>query len=125
MTNVVAALLATIITLPLLGWYLIYIVTVKITKNKPNSIRLASDGSTIFFMAAVYFILYELWGRSFLWVIFALFFFIAFCFTIAHWRVSGDIHTRKLMKGIWRLNFMIFFVSYLILSTYGLISRVF
>ncbi len=124
MTNIVAWLLATVVTLPLLGWYLIYIVTVKMTKNKPKSIRLASDGSTIFLMAAVYFILYELSGRSFLWVILAVFFLLAFFFTWAHWKVAGDIHTRKLIKGIWRLNFILFLFFYLILSGYGLITRI-
>lgn len=124
MTDVVAAFLATVVTVPILGWYLIYIITVKATKNKPKSIRLASDGSAVFFIAAVYFISYELWGRSFLGVILALFFLLAFFFTIAHWKISGDIYTTKLLKGIWRLNFMIFFFIYIVLSAYGLMSRI-
>ncbi len=124
MTNVVAWLIATIVTLPLLGWYLIYIISVKMNKNKSKSIRLASDWSMILFMAAVYFIIYELWGRSFLWIILAIFFFIALLFTWMHWKVSDDIHVRKLFKGIWRFNFILFLLVYLILSSYGLISRI-
>lgn len=124
MANVVAWVVATIVTLPLVGWYLFYITTVKITKNKSKSIRFASDWTSILFMAAVYFIIYELWGRSFLWVILAIFFFIALLFTWMHWRVSGDIHIGKLFKGIWRFSFILFFFLYLILSSYGLISRI-
>lgn len=124
MSSVFAWFVATIVTLPLLGWYLIYIIMVKITKNKSKSIRRASDWSAILFMAAVYFILYELWDRSFLWMIFSVFFLLALLFTWMHWRVSGDIHTRKLLRGIWRLNFMLFLFFYLLLSSYGLITRI-
>lgn len=124
MTNIIAWLVATIVTLPLLGWYVIYITTVKMTKNKRTSIRFASDWSTILFMAAVYFIIFEIWGFSFHWVILAVFFLIALLFTLMHWRVSGDIHIRKLFKGIWRFNFILFLVTYLILSSYGLVTRI-
>ncbi|MCM3759339.1 DUF3397 domain-containing protein [Alkalihalobacillus oceani] len=123
MSQVLSWFIATVITLPLLGWYVLYLITVKLTKKKARAIRVASDGSVVLFMAAVYFIMYELWGRSFLWMILAIFFFIAMVFTWLHWQAAGDIYTRKLLKGIWRVNFLLFFFLYLVLSGYGLISR--
>ncbi|GAE24139.1 hypothetical protein JCM9140_48 [Halalkalibacter wakoensis JCM 9140] len=122
MTNLVASVIATIVTIPLLGWYFIYIVNVKVTKNKSKAIRLASDWTTLLFMVAVYFIMAELWGQSFIWIILAVFFFISIIVTWMHWKVSGDIQTRKLFKGIWRFNFLFFLILYFLLSGYGLIS---
>jgi succinate dehydrogenase hydrophobic anchor subunit len=124
MTEVVAWVIATIVTIPLLGWYIIYIISVKASKNKSKSIRRASDWTTVLFMIAVYFIIVELWAKSFLWVILAIFFFVALIFTFIHWRLSGDIHVGKLFKGIWRFNFLLFFMIYLFLSGFGLVLRI-
>ncbi|WP_100373303.1 DUF3397 domain-containing protein [Bacillus sp. FJAT-45037] len=124
MTTALTWLIATVITIPLLGWYVVYIITVKLTKNKSRAIRLASDASVIFLIAAVYFIILELWSRSFFWLLLTIFFLIALIFTIIHWKVAGDIHVRKLFRGIWRFNFLLFFFLYLILSGYGIVTRV-
>ena len=109
MSNVLAIIIATIITVPLIGWYFIYITTVKITKKKSYSIRLASDVSAFIFMAAVYFIMFEIWDKSFLWLILIVFFLIAILFTFIHWKRFGDIQVGRLFRGIWRFNFIIFF----------------
>lgn len=122
--NVVAWFVATVVTLPFLGWYCVYFTTVKLTKNKIRAVRLASDGTTILFMAAVYFIMYELWDRSFLWIILSAFLVIASVFTWTHWKIAEDIHTKKLFKGIWRLNFIFFLLFYILLSGYGLIFKI-
>ncbi|NEU29477.1 DUF3397 domain-containing protein [bacterium LRH843] len=123
MLNLVAWVMATVVTIPPVGWYITYFISVKLMRSKPKAMRAASDYTSILFMAAVYFIMYELWNRSFLWVILAVFFLIALLFTWMHWSVSGDIHTKKLFKGIWRLNFIFFLMVYLLLSGYGLVSR--
>lgn len=124
MSNAVAWFLATVITLPLVAFYLIYLVSVKTTKNKKRSIKLAVDLSTILFIFAVYFITYELWNVSLLWFLLIMIITVAIIFTIIHWKISEDIHFSKLLKGIWRLNFLLFFTAYFILSIYGLFIRI-
>lgn len=124
MSNAFVILIATIITIPLIGWYLIYITTVKVTKKKSYSIRLASDISAFLFMAAVYFIMYEIWQRSFLWLILIVFFLIAIIFTFMHWKQFEDIQVGRLFRGIWRFNFIVFFFLYIGLSIYGLVHNV-
>lgn len=124
MITAFAWFVATVVTIPIFGWYLIYIITVKLTKRKQQSIRLAVDGSCILFIAAVYFIMYELWQQSFLWIILTLFFLVAIIFTFIHWKITEDIFVSKLLRGIWRTNFIIFFCLYFLLIGYGLISRV-
>jgi hypothetical protein len=125
MSTALAWIVATVVTLPLLGWYVVYIVTVKIAKKKSKAIRLASDVSVLFFVAAVYYIILEIWSKSFFWLLLTLFFLVALLFTILHWKVAKDIHVRKLFRGIWRFNFLMFFFLYLILSGYGIVTRLF
>lgn len=125
MIDIIAAVLATIITIPIIGWYVAYIIHVKITKKKKRAIRFASDMSTILFIVAVYFIMYEIWQRSFLSVILIVIFSVALIFTLLHYKSAKDIHIPRLLKGIWRMNFLFFFGSYLVLLFFGLIVRVF
>ncbi len=124
MSNVFASILATFVTLPILAFYLIYIVNVKRTKNKKNALKLAVDGSTILFMFAVYYIALEIWGESFFWLIITTVLLVAIIFTLIHWKLSQDIHFGKLLKGILRFNFLLFFVVYFLLSIYGLFVRI-
>lgn len=124
MSNVIAFFIAAVITLPLLGWYIAYIITVKITKRKSYSVKLASDLSAIIFILAVYFIMAEIWNQSLLWLIFIIILSVAIIFTFIHWKVAGDIHIWKLFRGIWRFNFLLFFILYIALSIYGLILRI-
>ncbi|MBU8907122.1 DUF3397 domain-containing protein [Desertibacillus haloalkaliphilus] len=121
MSSALAWLMATVITLPLFGWYLVYLFTVKLTRKKSKAIRVASDVSTLFLICAVYFIMYELWGQSFLWLLMIIILMVAIVFTLLHWKLSDDIHMVRLIRGIWRFNFLLFAIGYVCLSVYGLV----
>ncbi|MEY8751364.1 DUF3397 domain-containing protein [Alkalicoccobacillus gibsonii] len=124
-TSTFAAFIATVVTIPALGWYLIYISTVKLTRQKRKAIKWASDFSAVLFMAAVYFIMEQLWEPTSVWLVLALFFSVAITFTVIYWNVMEDFYATKLLKGIWRLNFLIFVSIYILLSGYGLIRSIF
>jgi hypothetical protein len=123
-SNAVAWFLATFVTLPILAFYLIYIVCVKTTRNKKRSFKLAVDLSTILFIISVHFIVYEIWEVSLFGFILLLILIIAIIFTIIHWKIAEDIQLSKLLRGIWRFNFLLFFLIYFLLSIYGLFIRV-
>ncbi|OIJ13266.1 hypothetical protein BKP37_12250 [Anaerobacillus alkalilacustris] len=125
MSNALAWIVATFVTLPLLAFYFVYIISVKTTKNKRRSIKLAVDVTTILFIFAVYYIAYELWAFSLFWLILIAILIVAIIFTIIHWKLYKDIELKKLIKGIWRLNFLLFLIVYFLLSIYGLFSRIF
>ncbi|MCK0470651.1 DUF3397 domain-containing protein [Halalkalibacter sp. APA_J-10(15)] len=112
--------IATLVTLPLLSWYVCFWIYIKRKKNKKNAIRFASDWSTVLFIASVHFILLEIFGRSFLFIVLGVVVLIAIGFTWLHWYVSEDIHIRKLIRGIWRLNFIVFFLLHVSLFFVGL-----
>ena len=123
MDSVIAFVLAILITIPIVGWFLLYIVTVKITKKKAYSVKLASDLSAVIFILSVYFIMYEIWHESFLWLIAIIFLSVASVYTFIYWKISEDLHIGTLLRGIWRFNFLFFFVLYFALSIYGLVVK--
>ncbi|MCA0987971.1 DUF3397 domain-containing protein [Guptibacillus algicola] len=124
MGDVLIGIVATAVTAPLLAWYIVYIITVKVTKKKKYSIRLATDLSTLFFILSVHFICVELFQRSYLWIIFILMLIIAVAFTVLHWKTKEDISIRKVMKGAWRFNFLVFSTGYVLLLLIGLAHRI-
>lgn len=125
MSDALAWMVATFVTLPIFAFYLVYIVTVKTTKNKKKSIKLAVDISASFFIIAVYFIAYEIWSQSLLLVMIISMILVAMIFTVVHWKISEDIHLGKLLKGIWRFNFLLYVFAYILLSVYGLFISIY
>ncbi len=125
MSNAIAWVVATLVTLPIVCFYLVYLISVKTTKNKKKSMKLAVDVSTTFFIIAVYYIAYEIWGLSLFWALLSFIIIVAMIFTVIHWKVSEDIKLGKLLKGIWRFNFILFFLAYIVLSIYGLVVSIY
>lgn len=124
MGNVLVGIVATAVTVPILAWYVVYIITVKLTKKKKYSIKFAIDVSTFFFILSVHFISIELFDRSYLWIIFILIIISAVVFTILHWKTKEDISMSKVMKGAWRFNFLVFSTGYILLLLIGLVHRI-
>lgn len=125
MSEIFVYIAATLVTIPLIGLYLVYIIAVKTTHNKIFSIKLAVDCTALLFMIAVYFIIFEIWGMKLAWLFILFFLLTAAVFTFLHWRLHEDIHIRKVLKGVWRLQFFVFFCLYFLLMLYGLISRMY
>ncbi|WP_371017469.1 DUF3397 domain-containing protein [Pseudalkalibacillus sp. JSM 102089] len=124
MENLLSWIVATAVTIPLLAWYLVYIITVKTTRKKKFSFRLAVDVSTIFFILSVHFILVELLGQSFLLVILLMIIGAAGAFTVLHWKMKDDVEIHKVIKGAWRFNFLLFSTGYIVLVLIGLVHRI-
>ena len=115
-------ILATMISIPFLAWYGVYIITVKWTKQKGKAVRLAADASTLLFILSVHFLILAIWGKSMFWFLILIVLAIAIVFTILHYRSHEEVEFLKLMKGIWRFTFFLFCSAYVVLFIYGMIS---
>jgi hypothetical protein len=124
MTALFSGLLATIVTIPFLGFAIIYFVSTKMIEDKKRSIKLAADGSTIIFIISVHFIVHEIWQQSYLWLILIVILVTAIAMAFLQRSLYEDIHVLKLVKGIWRVNFLLFVLVYILLFTYGLTTRI-
>lgn len=122
--QVLAGLLATLVTLPILSYILIFIVAKKWTRNHRRSVQIAMDISTIFFITSVHYIILAIWGKHLFWMILLIVLAIACSVVIIHYKVNQEIVFEKVLKGFWRVNFMCFFCVYSLLFIYGVISRI-
>lgn len=124
MDAIFSSILATFVTLPILGYILAFIILKQLTKRHKFAVKAALDVSTFFLIVSVHFLIVAIWEQSYLWVIVVILLLIAALFTIIHWRVKQEINFSLVFRGFWRFNFLLFVTAYIILMTIGLIKRV-
>lgn len=124
MSELFANVIAAFITVPLLGFIVIYFVSKKIFKNSRRAFHLAIDWSTILLILSVNQIIFVLWQKSFLWAIFLVLILVALVFVFIHWKTKHEIVFQPIFKGFWRMNFLLFFTAHLFLLILGLFQRV-
>ncbi|OZM58497.1 hypothetical protein CIB95_02715 [Lottiidibacillus patelloidae] len=124
MTTFISGVLATIVTIPFIGFALAFFISSKILLDNKRAVKIAADASTILFMISVHFIIYEIWQQSFLWLILIVILVTAIAMALLQRSLYDDIHILKILKGTWRVNFLLFVLCYLVLFTYGLTAKV-
>ncbi|RKD75459.1 uncharacterized protein DUF3397 [Sinobaca qinghaiensis] len=119
------AIVGTLLLLPFLAWYILYLIQAKITKKKRKSMRRASEFSFLFFAASIYFYAQLLWGVSVLWIIFLIVLVIGIIVLILHRKYRLDMEFPKIIKSMMRFSFAVFFSVYVLMLIYGLIDYFF
>ncbi|MCM3003875.1 DUF3397 domain-containing protein [Priestia koreensis] len=119
-----AGVIATFVTVPFLAFLLSYIVFRKVTKNNLKSFRISVDVTTIFLIGSVYHATYVIWGKSYLWAICLVLLLTAIMLFLLHWKYKQDIQLRRIWKGFWRMNFLLFTVGYAAFAIYGVVARI-
>lgn len=124
MADVVAILLASVITAPIIFYFFTYVITAKLTRSKRKAITVASDSSTLFFILAVYFIIQVTWNFNLFWIILMELLLTAVLFLVLQWQRTDDLELSKVLKGFWRFNFLVYGAGYFGLMIVGLIWRI-
>lgn len=124
MVSFFSSIVATIVTIPLLGYLLVFIICKQITKQHKKSVRMALDVSTLLFIISVHYLILAIWEQSFLWVICLSLLFLAIIFVLLHWKIKHEINLPLVFKGFWRFNFLVFFTAYIVLTIIGLIQSI-
>ncbi|WP_077211425.1 DUF3397 domain-containing protein [Bacillus dakarensis] len=115
---------ATFVTIPLLGYLIIFIVSKQVTKQHRRSVHLALDVSTVLFIISVHFLIVTIWEKSFLWLILLMMSSIGIVVVLAHWKLKQEVDFQKVFRGFWRVNFLLFFSAYMVLIIIGIIQSV-
>lgn len=124
MSSVFSAVIATLITVPLLGYLLVFVISKQVTKQHRRSVHIALDVSTILFIISVHYLIVTIWNRSYLWIIIVAMLLIAMIFVLIHWRVKQEIIIPLVFRGYWRFSFLLFFTVYIVLIVIGLVQSV-
>jgi hypothetical protein len=124
MSSILSFLVATLVTIPFIGYIMFFVISKQITKNHRRSVLIALDWSTLLLIASVHYLIVTIWEQSYLWLIFLIMLFIAVVYVLFYYQKKQEIIFLAIFKGYWRLNFLLFSTAYLVLVIYGLIQRV-
>lgn len=124
MGTFLSGVISVLIIVPFLGYFLSFIIIKQITKNHRKAVTISIDITTFIFIISVHFLIKAIWGQSLLWLIFLFMILIALTFVIIHRYLRDEIDYPRILRGYWRLNFLLFFCVYLILLIFGVTSRV-
>lgn len=124
MTEFLSSIIATFVTIPILGYIIVFVISKVLTKQHRKSVWLALDVTTLLLIISVHFLIIAIWEKNLLWLLLLMMILIAIIFVMIHWKMKKEIQFKKVFKGIWRFNFLLFSLIYIILLIYGLITRV-
>jgi quinol-cytochrome oxidoreductase complex cytochrome b subunit len=110
--------------LPLVSLVILFVILRVVVKNKKKSILMTVDLSTIFFIMSVHFHLITIFEQSFLIYIILGLMSLLFIVFYVDYKTSKAPSMKSVSKKVWRLSFLFFFISYLILTVCGMISSI-
>jgi hypothetical protein len=117
--------LAAVFTLaPFLGYLTAFILMKQISGNHRKAVNTALNITTFLLIISVHFIILVIWDKPFIWVLLLMILTGTGILSIVHWRIREEIIFRKVIKGGWRLSFLIFSTAYIILLVYGIASSI-
>lgn len=125
MASLLSTIISVFILLPALLFIVVLSILLLLRKRRQTAFQQAADISTIFFILSVYFLAIIIWDRS---LFFPLIVFMILCFMLFSWiyrKEKSRFDFIKIFRGFWRLMFLIFFLLYVCLMVYGIITSAF
>lgn len=125
MASLLSTIISVLILLPALLFIVVLSILLLLRKRRQTAFQQAADISTIFFILSVYFLAIIIWDRS---LFFPLIVFMILCFMLfswIYWKEKSRFDFIKIFRGFWRLMFLIFFLLYVCLMVYGIITSAF
>ncbi len=121
MGSILSWIIATFVTLPLVSYIIIFVAVKQMKKDHFLAVNWAVNGSTLFFILSVHFLIITIWDVSFLWAIIVFLILLAMTVIIVHHRIKGEIRLQKVFRGFWRLCSLTFITAYCTLVVIGLV----
>lgn len=119
MNNLLMWMMSIAFAFPFVSLVIILVILQMLVKNKKKSILLTIDLSTIFFIISVHFHLLTIFEQSFLlYMIIGLLCLLLITYYVDS-KKTKKFSIKNVFKKVWRLSFLIFFLSYLSLVVYG------
>ena len=125
MEFVLSAFIATLVTLPVFGYLIVFIVTKQWTKNHRKAVEYSINSSVLLYIISVHYLIRSLFGISLLWLVISVVLLLSIVVVLVHLRFKEEIQFAKLLKGTIRLNVFVFAVSYLVLVVVGITKNLF
>ena len=125
MEFVLSAFIATLVTLPIVGYLIIFVVTKRCTKNHRKAVQYGINSSVLLLIVSVHFLIQSILGISLLWLVISVALLLSIVVVLVHLRFKEEIQYVKFLRGMIRLNAFVFSLSYLVLVVVGITKNLF
>lgn len=125
MGTFISGLFALFTIAPLLLYVLVFLIAIFMNGDSKKSLQLAADISTFFLIFSVHYLIITIWNKSLFGFIFLFLLLLLGLFTYLYKNIKGHFNYLLILKGFWRMSFLIFLILYIFLMVYGLISSAF
>jgi hypothetical protein len=119
-----ASVFATFVTVPIIGYFVVFVIAKQMTKKHRKSVHIALDTTTILFILSVHYLIVTIWEFSLLWLILILMIAMAILSLLIQYKLNEEVDFKKVFRGFWRFNFLLFFSAYIILVCVGIFISV-
>lgn len=120
--TIISYIFACLVTLPILTWFILNFILNYLLKNKRRAFRISTDVSTFFAIIDVYLLINQIWSISLMWLLVLFVLLSGVAFTFIYWRGQHEFDSKKIIRSVWRFNFLIFMTASLVLLFYGLVE---
>lgn len=107
------------------GFFILYMFLCKLMKNKRKFVYIVMYVIMVFFIFFVYYVVVEIFGYFFLWLIVLVFLVVVMIMMFVYWKVKYDLEMRFIVKGFFWMNFVLFFIVYIVLNIGGIVFCIF
>ena len=125
MEFVLSAFIATLVTLPVVGYLIVFVVTKQWTKNHRKAVQYGINSSVLLLIVSVHFLIQLIFNMSLLWLVISVALLLSIAVVLVHLRFKEEIQYAKLLRGMIRLNAFVFTLSYLVLVVVGITKNLF
>lgn len=124
MVNYLGFIIAFLITFPFIPTLFVYKISEKAVNHKLRAFHIAINGTTILYILATIQMLNMMFEYQFIGIVIGLVLLLLTVIIVWQWKTKTEILIDKAFKILWRLCFLIFLFSYIILSIYGITNRI-
>jgi hypothetical protein len=119
-----ATVFATLVTVPIIGYFVVFVITKQITKKHRKAVHIALDTTTLIFILSVHYLIITIWDLSLFWLILIIMILLAIFSLLLQYKLNEEVDLKKVFRGFWRFNFLFFFSAYIILLCVGIFLSV-
>ena len=100
MEFVLSAFIATLVTLPIVGYLIIFVVTKRWTKNHRKAVQYGINSSVLLLIVSVHFLIQSIFNMSLLWLVISVALLLSIAVVLVHLRFKEEIQYAKLLRGM-------------------------
>lgn len=124
MGNYIGMIIAFLITFPFLSTIFVYVASNKVVQHQLRAFHISINWTTILYILSTNMMLNNIFGQQFIGITIGAILFLLAMIIIWQWKTRTEVLLSRAIKIMWRLCFLFFLSTYIVLVVYGIIRKI-